>query len=57
MKVPESFDPGENFTDGGQEEFLRWIAPDAEVKYYPEFFREELTHPCEGVKHFITDGR
>ena len=57
MKVPDGFDPAEIFTDGGQEEFLRWIAPDADVKYYPEFFREELIRPGEGVKYFTTDGR
>ena len=25
--------------------------------YYPEFFRWELLHPENSVKHFVTDGR
>ncbi len=27
------------------------------IKYYPEFFRKELLHPTDGVKHFVTDER
>ena len=46
MKVPEDFEPGCNsFTEDDHEEFLRWIAPDDPVKFYPEFFRKELLHP------------
>ena len=37
--------------------FLKWIAPDDQVKFYPEFFRTELLHPVNGVKHFLTDER
>ena len=40
-----------------QEEFLRWIDIDDPIKYYPEFFRGELLHPEDGVKHFVTDER
>ncbi|MBR3652353.1 MAG: NUDIX domain-containing protein [Bacteroidales bacterium] len=58
MKVPEDFAPAcGSFTEDGQGEFLRWITPDAPVRYYPAFFREELAHPETGVKHFITDER
>ena len=58
MKVPEDFSPICNsFTEDDHEEFLRWIAPDAPIRCYPEFFREELIHPESGVKHFVTDGR
>jgi len=39
------------------EEFLRWIDVDDPIKYYPEFFRTELLHPEDGVKHFVTDER
>ncbi|WP_256379319.1 hypothetical protein [Butyrivibrio sp. XPD2002] len=37
--------------------FLKWIAPDDQVKFYPEFFRTELLHPVNVVKHFLTDER
>ncbi len=58
MKVPENFAPTCNsFTEDDHEEFLQWIAPDAPIRYYPEFFREELIHPENGVKHFVTDER
>ena len=58
MKVPEDFKPGKGeFTDDGAVVYLRWIDLDDPVKYYPEFFREELKHPATGVKHFITDDR
>ncbi|MBQ9458518.1 MAG: NUDIX hydrolase, partial [Oscillospiraceae bacterium] len=58
MKVPDGFEPaGRSFTEDEHEEFLRWIAPDDPVKYYPEFFRAELPRPQPGVKHFVTDGR
>ena len=58
MRVPDGFDPVcESLTADGQEEFLRWIDPDAPVRYYPEFLREELKHPESGVKHFVTDER
>ena len=40
-----------------EEEFLRWIDVDDPIKYYPEFFRTELLHPEDGVKHFVTDER
>ena len=58
MKVPENFEPvSQSFTEDDHKEFLRWITPDEEIKYYPEFFRTELTHPEPGVKHFVTDER
>ncbi len=58
MKVPEDFEPECNsFTEDDHEEFLRWIAPDDPVKFYPEFFRKELLHPVNEVKHFLTDER
>ena len=56
MKVPEGFDPiSETFMEGENEEFLKWIRPDDPIKYYPEFFREELLKPEKGIKHFVTD--
>lgn len=58
MKVPEGFDPGEgSFTEDGATEKLRWIDIDDPIKYYPEFFREELKHPSTGIKFFVTDDR
>lgn len=59
MKVPEDFAPSKSsFTEDGQEEFLRWIAPDSEKNYYPAFFRTELLKPeADGIKFFKTDER
>ncbi len=53
MKVPDGFEPHGD----GREETLHWIDPFSDVKYYPEFFREELKAPHEGVKHIVTDER
>ena len=58
MKVPEDFSPAcGSFTEDGHEEFLQWITPDAPIRYYPDFFREELIRPENGVKHVVTDER
>ncbi len=58
MKVPDDFEPVcMSMTEDDHEEFLRWIDVDASIKYYPEFFRTELLHPVDGVKHFVTDER
>lgn len=58
MKVPKDFEPScMSMTEDDHEEFLRWIDVNDPIKYYPEFFRTELLHPIEGVKHFVTDER
>ena len=58
MKTPEDFAPTCcSSTEDGHGEFLRWIAPDDPARFFPEFFREELKHPGNAVKHFVTDGR
>ncbi len=58
MKVPDDFEPvSMSMTEDDHEEFLRWIDVDDPTKYYPEFFRTELLHPEDGVKHFVTDER
>ncbi len=58
MKTPKAFAPVcRSLTEDGQEEYLCWIAPDAPVRYYPDFFRTELLSPGGGVRHFLTDGR
>ena len=58
MKTPEDFAPVcTSFTEDGQEEFLRLIAPDSPDKYFPTFFRTELLHPTDGVKYIQTDER
>ena len=58
MKVPNDFEPvSKSVTEKETKEFLRWITPDDPIRYYPEFFRTELSRPQNGVKHFITDER
>lgn len=58
MKVAEDFEPvSHSFTEDEHEEFLRWIAPDDPVKYYPEFFHTELAQSEMGVRYFVTDER
>ena len=58
MKVPKDFEPAcMSMTEDDHEEFLRWIDVSDPIKFYPEFFRTELLHPIEGVKHFVTDER
>ena len=58
MKVPDDFDPEcLSSTEDDSKEFLRWITPDEPVKYFPEFFKDELKKPEDNVKYFITDGR
>lgn len=58
MKVPEDFSPVcGSFPEDEHEEFLRWIDPDDPIRYYPEFFREELAHPENCVKYFLSDER
>ena len=55
MKVPTDFEPVcDSFTEDGEKERLVWIRADHSKKYYPEFFKTELTSPSEGVKHFVT---
>ncbi|MDO4459080.1 MAG: NUDIX domain-containing protein [Clostridia bacterium] len=58
MKVPENFEPiSTGISADGAEEFLTWVNADTPTKYYPEFFREELTYPEFSVKHFVSDER
>ena len=58
MKVPDDFEPiCMSLTEDDQEEFLCWISLDDSIKYYPEFFKKELMHPRNEVKHFLTDER
>ena len=58
MKVPSDFTPVSNsFTEDNRKEFLFWIDPNDDIKYYPKFFKEELNNPQIGVKHFVTDER
>lgn len=58
MRVPENFEPlCMSMTEDNHEEFLRWIDVNDPIKYYPEFFRTELLHPENRVKHFVTDER
>ena len=58
MKVPNDFEPiCMSVTEDDQDEFLCWISLDDSIKYYPEFFRNELMHPQKEVKHFLSDER
>ena len=56
MKVPDGFHPAcSSFTEYDSPERLVWISPDTEQKYFPAFFRTELLHPVEGVRHIVTN--
>ncbi|MBQ9198051.1 MAG: NUDIX domain-containing protein [Clostridia bacterium] len=58
MKVPEGFAPvSGSFTEDESRERLQWVSADDPVRIYPEFFRTELYHPENTVKHFVTDER
>ncbi len=58
MKVPDDFEPvSMSMVEDDHEEYLRWIDINDPILYYPEFFRTELLHPVNGVRHFVTDER
>ncbi len=58
MTVPDDFSlRADSLTEDGSQEHLRWIAPDDGRVYYPDFFRTELVHPEQTVKHFLNDER
>lgn len=58
MKVPEDFSPvSDSFTEDDSKEYLTWISQDEKRQFYPEFFRTELLHPTDSVRHFLTDER
>ena len=58
MKVPNDFAPKcDSFTEDDSKEFLQWISLNDERKIYPDFFKTELQHPKDGVRHFVTDDR
>ena len=58
MKVPEGFEPRvQSRTFDGLMERMEWVSPDDPRTIYPDFFRTELQHPEQIVKHFVTDER
>lgn len=58
MKVPDDFALlSDDFAESESTEHLTWATVDDKKKFYPEFFREELRHPEQSLKHFVTDGR
>ena len=58
MKVPNDFAPKcDSFTEDDSKEYLKWISPNDEQRFYPDFFRTELEKPINGVRHFVTDDR
>ena len=50
-------DIGEVNTDDESKERLVWVDEKSDITYYPTFFREELKHPSNTVKHIVTDNR
>lgn len=54
MKVPNDWNPV-SYTS--EIEHLVWIDLNDEHKIFPSFFREELKHPEQCVKHYVTDDR
>ncbi len=58
MKVPDNFVPICNsYNSDKAKEKLVWVNNKSKIKYYPEFFRTELTNPTTTVKHFVNDDR
>ncbi len=58
MKAPNDFAPVcDSFTEDESKEFLKWVAPDEDIKMFPTFYKTELKNPTNTVKHFVTDGR
>ena len=58
MNVPEDFEPVCRSVSGfGSKEFLKWVSPDTPDKIFPAFFRTELLHPVQTVKHIVSDDR
>lgn len=58
MEVPQDFEPVvQSHTSDGLMERMEWISPDDPRTIYPDFFRTELRHPEQTVKHFVTDER
>ena len=56
MKTPADFEPVcESFTEDGAEEHLVWVSPEEGRKMYPAFFNDELRHPEQTIKYFVTD--
>jgi len=58
MRTPADFEPvGQSATADDVPETLQWVTFDDRRTIYPDFFRAELKHPEQTVKHFVTDGR
>jgi|GEM_PF-1199359 len=58
MDVPAGFAPVEaSFAGDGALEHLRWMTPDTPQRYYPEFFRTELSNIGPEVRYFVNDER
>ena len=58
MKVPEDFSPvSDDFMEGDNTEHLRWVSTDDEIRMFPTFFKDELSHPEPIVKYFRRDDR
>lgn len=58
MKTPDDFEPVcDSFTDDESKERLIWVDEKSDIIFYPTFFREEIKHPSNTVKHILTDNR
>ena len=58
LSVPGDFEPVcRSVIEDGTEEFLEWVSLNTPRMIYPTFFREELKHPEQAVKYFVTDER
>lgn len=58
VNIPEDFAPRcDRGVEEGSEEHLEWVDLGSGKTVYPTFFRTELSKPCAGVRHFVTDER
>ena len=58
MKLPEGGDLCcASVNEDGLPEKIQWVDPKSEVTIYPDFFRNDLGQPGDGVKHCFTDER
>ena len=58
MKVSSDFEPVcKSVTEDNNKEYLKWVPLDTEITMHPNFFREELKHPTNTIKHLVNDER
>lgn len=58
MKVPPNFEPANySFAEGKRTEYLKWVDPNDDIQMFPTFFKTELQHPADTIKHIVDDRR